>query len=112
MPPHFCTVLPPQILAHMANDPAHRDAALKTLAATQRLLGRRDVQGTSQSPVVDRMGQEYRQIFDCQGTEYLPGRLVWREGMSIPGDTETSEAITYADATYNFYASVFGRQSI
>jgi Zn-dependent metalloprotease len=110
--PACCQILPPHILNKMAEDPAHRDAALRTLATTHRLLGQRDVLEKFAPTPEGSMGMEYRQLFDCGGTENLPGRLVWREGMKTPTDVQESEASLWADATFQLYQQAFGRLSI
>ena len=40
---HVCCVVPPHILRHLAEHSEHRDRALRTLATTERLRGRREV---------------------------------------------------------------------
>jgi Zn-dependent metalloprotease len=111
----ICSVVPPHILEHIAagGDPEHRDAALRTLSLTGRLMGRREVQGAMLPLAEAQAGQEYRQVFDARGFEQLPGRLVWREGMD-PGarDQEVAEAARWADATFQLYLQAFKRLSV
>ena len=41
--PHVCCILPPHILHKLAEHPEHRQRALRALAITERLRGRREV---------------------------------------------------------------------
>jgi Zn-dependent metalloprotease len=108
-----CCIVPPQILVKLAEDPEHRDQALRTLMLTEQLRGRRAVLG-SLGVLAVAAGQERRTIYDAQhGSEAnLPGKLVRGEGDPETGDAAVTEAYNYSGDTYEFYQQVFGRNSI
>ncbi|MDQ6621483.1 MAG: M4 family metallopeptidase [Pseudomonadota bacterium] len=114
-----CRILPPNVLRSIAQngDPAQRLAALDTLAidqtvrlarATYQLLetGSRRVTMTSASPA------EQRTIYDAQGQEALPGRVMRSEGSPASRDTSINEAYDGLGATFDFFAQAYDRNSI
>src|SRR5262249_38846181 len=53
-----------------------------------------------------------RTIYDTRGTQRLPGTVVRREGEGSSKDPAVNEAYNGLGGTYDFYAAVFGRDSI
>lgn len=114
-----CSILPPDLLRRIARNgnSRQRDAALATLGvdhtlrlarATFDLLGagtRRDLFGLN-------FPGKQRSVYDAQGTETLPGRMVRAEGAPAVADVEANEAYDGLGSTYDFYADVYDRNSI
>src|SRR3989454_11084287 len=110
MNPHVCCVVPPHILRRLAERPEHRERALRTLAITERLRGRREV--FAQLVVGLSAGQKRRTIFDAQGQTNLPRGLVRGEGNPPAGDIAVNEAYDFSGSTYDFYLNAYNRNSI
>jgi len=109
--PHICCIIPDHILRHLAEQDEHRDRALRTIAATERLRGHRDMLGRF-AAVTLATGQERRTIYDAKNQETLPGTLVRGEGDADVQDVAVNEAYNYAGNTYDFYTSVYQRNSV
>ncbi|RIX28793.1 M4 family metallopeptidase [Amnibacterium setariae] len=110
-----CTLVPPYILQALArqDDPAVRDAAVRTLAfektfAVSRLIGDRALrQATATTaPRLQRL------IHDALNGEDLPGELVRREGAPASADVAVNEAYEGLGDTWELYLGVYGRNSI
>src|SRR5437879_1992654 len=87
----ICSILPPHILRKLIEAPEHREHVLRTLAATERLRGRRDV--ISQFAVMAvPAGEKRRTIYDAQGKIDLPYKLVRGEGDPSSSDPAVNEA--------------------
>jgi Zn-dependent metalloprotease len=108
---HVCCIVPPHILRRLAEDPEHRDRALRTLATTERLRGRREVLSHF-AAVGLATGQKRRTIYDAQGQTTLPGKLVRGEGDPDSADVAVNEAYKYAGNTYDFYMNAYQRNSV
>lgn len=114
-----CTILPPEILRRIASrgTASQREAALATLAtdqtlrlsrATQQLLER----GPRSAPLAMPGFAKQRTIYDAEHRESLPGRVVRGEGARPGRDVEVNEAYAGLGATFDFFATVFERDSI
>ncbi len=110
--------LPPYILECLAmgSDEAGRQAALKALsmsAALRALRGALAAVPTLAALPLPARGKE-RRIYDMRGETFpLPGRLLIREGgSSLPRDTAAREAYRHLGTTYDFFKSLFGRDSL
>jgi len=105
-----CTVVPPHILRHMAENPKHRARALRTLASTERMRGRREVFAKLLASL--GTGTKRRTIYDAHQLTTLPGKLVRGETDPPSGDVAVNEAFDYSGATYDFYLTAYNRNSI
>ena len=107
-----CRILPPHILDAIVRNgtPQQRRRALATLAVSERLRGRREVLALSLAPVP--AGMKRRTVYDAQHATRLPGVLVRGEGDPESADAAVNEAYDGAGDTYDFYAEVYGRNSI
>ena len=105
-----CTVVPPHILHHMAENPEHRARALRTLAHTERMRGRREVFAKLLASL--GTGTKRRTIYDAQHLTTLPGNLVRGETDPPSSDVAVNEAFDYSGATYDFYQTAYNRNSI
>src|ERR1043166_1945007 len=98
-----CCIVTEHILRRLAENAAHRDQALRTLATTERLRGRREI--LSQFVMALGTGTERRTIYDAQNQTTLPGKLVRGEGDNPTGDIAVNEAYDFSGDTYDFYRS-------
>lgn len=111
-------IVPPELLRRIAQNgtPPQREAALATLAADHSL---RFARATSQ---LMGGGQRFaltapefarrRTIFDAGHRETLPGKPVRVEGQRASRDAEVNEAYAGLGTTFDFFATVYDRNSI
>src|SRR3974377_2075557 len=111
--PLLC-VTPPHILEEIARRRAahHREWAIKTLIASERLRGQRDVLGQMLGLFPSGGADKRRTIFDAQGDMTLPGTRVRGEGDPPSGDLEVDEAYEGAGVTYELYKNELNRNSL
>jgi Zn-dependent metalloprotease len=108
---HVCCILPPHILHKLSEHPEHRQRALRALAITERLRGRREV--FAQFAAGLSAGQKRRTIYDAQHQTELPGKLIRGEGDDKPLlDVAINEAYDFSGATYDFYQNAYNRNSV
>jgi Zn-dependent metalloprotease len=89
-----------------------RQNALSTLLATARLRGIRSVV-SEMGFLANSVGQERRTIFDCRnGSMPSHATLVRGEGDKKTGDESADDAYDALGSTYDFYHSVFNRNSV
>lgn len=105
-------IIPPHILRALADnrDRRLREIALRALAASSRLRGRRDILGRMMLGAATE--EEHRSIYDAQNGVRLPGKLVRGEGDPPASDPAANEAYDGLGATYTLYHDVFQRNSI
>jgi Zn-dependent metalloprotease len=111
-----CFIVPPHMLRRLATsgDPALAETAGRTLRLTQSLAAFRAQlsTGTPSPAALKRQGLR-RQVFNCQGTNDLPGEPVRSETDTTPNrDKAVNEAFDNAGTTWNFYNKIFGRESV
>jgi Zn-dependent metalloprotease len=116
-----CFILPPVVLAERAEEgnQAEREAANKTLASSASMRARRAVvQGlglrVAQFGLLAPPKGETRTVYDMEnsGGNSLPGTKCRGEGEPPVDDVAVNEAYDGADATYDFYNDILGRDSI
>jgi len=108
-----CSILPPYILERLARstDPDIRRRARRALAEAEgyRLARSKPVLG----PLPARAPKgKRRAIYDAGGKATLPGHLVRSEGSQMAPDVAVNEAYDHSGTTYDFYAKIFGRNSL
>ncbi|WP_040309879.1 M4 family metallopeptidase [Asticcacaulis biprosthecium] len=106
--------VPPQILKKLAEskNPDLRRLAVNSLAQSERLRGQR-VARSLLAGAIGSAGDGRRSVFDCEGIENLNGaRRVRGEGQADVADASVNRAFEGLGLTRDFYASVFGRDSI
>jgi len=112
-------IVPPHILRAMAEsrDRQVREAALRTMMASSRIRGQREVVGRVRAALLSvAPGKKSRSIHDAKN-EFLsdfelPGQLVREEGQSASPDRAVNEAFDGLGATYDLYSKAFNRNSI
>src|ERR1700730_13367268 len=111
-----CFIVPPHMLQRLAasGDPALAETAGRTLRRTQSLAAFRAQLSTgAPSPAALKRQGLRRQVFDCQGTNDLPGDPVHSETDTTPNrDKAVNEAFDNAGTTWDFYNKIFGRESV
>ncbi|MFF1251298.1 M4 family metallopeptidase [Pseudarthrobacter sp. NPDC058329] len=115
----YCSIIPPYLLRRLARQDAPEFSAAAR-AAKEALGHVRSVQAAriQAAPEVPagvrqaKPGPSNRSIFDADGSETLPGKLVRKEGEPATGDPATDEAYDGLGHTHRLYADVFGRNSI
>jgi Zn-dependent metalloprotease len=108
---HVCCIVPPHILRKLAENPAYRDQALHTLETSEQLRGARLT--TPFPPLPAAPGVKHRTISDAKHATTLPGVTVRDEGGAVsPSDRTVNEAYDYSGDTYDFYSTVYGRNSV
>jgi len=115
--PHFpCGVIPPHILSRVAETAGEgRDDARATLEQMHELASTR-----THAPIDHSILQvqaaprpaKHRRVYNGQYHTILPGKLVRSDHKTRGGDVEVAEAWDGSGATYDFFAQVFGRDSI
>lgn len=115
-------ILPPYLLERFAraDDQRVRDAALGTMALDRRFrLSRAEAAARGSGAVAQTVtfgrigGRPNRTIYDQQhSTDQTPGVAVRAEGQPAAGDDAVNQAYDGLGATYDYYWSVFDRDSI
>jgi Zn-dependent metalloprotease len=106
----ICTILPPHILKKLAESDRHRARALNTITLTEQARGRRALMRGLLAGVP--AGELRRTIYDEQQQQQLPGKLVRGEGDPATSDVCATEAYDYSGKTYDFYDTIFSRNSV
>ncbi|WP_344275644.1 M4 family metallopeptidase [Actinomadura napierensis] len=109
-----CHIVPPHMLeriARDATDPAMRDRARRTLALTSAHATERRLASPS-APAPSAATAPNRMIADAGHKEELPGTTVRAEGAAATGDTSCDQAYDWLGATFAFYQTAYGRDSI
>jgi Zn-dependent metalloprotease len=111
-----CFIVPPHMLQRLATsgDPALAETAGRTLRLTQSLVAFRAQLSTgAPSPAAPKRQGLRRQVFNCQGTNDLPGEPVRSETDTTSNrDKAVNEAFDNAGTTWDFYNKIFGRESV
>ena len=111
-------IIPPYMLETMAgsSDPEVRDWAVRAIEAsadaraTRRTLRAMPAMAAAMSPG----GERQRLVYDArhQGMSSLPGRLARTESDPEVSDSAVNEAFDHSGTTYDFYSTLFGRNSL
>lgn len=116
--PTSCSIVPPYLLARIAEHPdrlaAAADAAKRTLleqpAVVESRMQRRTApvpgSGTALTPKLRRT------VFDAGQKQELPGIPVRTEGAPPTSDPAVDEAYDGLGATYNLFSDAYGRSSV
>ncbi|NNM48034.1 protealysin inhibitor emfourin [Knoellia koreensis] len=119
---HRCSIVPPYLLEAMAGgegdvaqiarrtlqvDATHRQRRAGRPTATPEPGG-----AATPKPQADDGSGPQRVISDAGGTETLPGTKVRGEGDPVTGDEAADEAYDGLGATWQLYATAYGRDSL
>ena len=112
-------IVPPHVLENMldSQDQQVRDAALRTIITSERIRGEREILGPIRSAAfANAVGEKRRSIHDAKRQRLppslLPGELVRSEGQAPVADASVNRAYDGLGATYEFFKTVLGRNSI
>ena len=108
--------IPPYIndrLVHSEN-PALRSFAIANMRAAAAMRARRTMAQSMPSLMVAAAPakKKHRLVYDAQGKDSLPGKLVRSEGQGPVKDKAVNSAYDNAGKTYDFYEEVFNRNSL
>lgn len=115
--PVHCLV-PPYILNSIARNgtPAQRNAALHTRAVDSTLramrLSNQSLRQPRRSIQLAQRLEKQRTVYTASGTQSLPGTLARAEGQAATGDPAVDEAYDGLGLTFDFFAQIYGRNSI
>lgn len=109
----ICCIIPPHMTDHIIKhgDDAMRSCAMESMRSSERFRGNREILGNMAFAVVSP-GEKRRTIYDANGSEIAPGRLIRSEGSRKSRDIAVNEAYDGAGATYDLYHEVFDRNSV
>ena len=111
-------ILPPYILDRMAESsiPQVRKLAIEAIARSATLRATRTAlsQFAAMTALPSPGARKDRLVYDMknQGSSFLPGKLVRREGGAKSKDPAVNEAYDHAGVTYDFYKKIFNRNSL
>ncbi len=111
-------ILPPYILERLAesDEPRVRRLAIEAIARSAALRATRTA--LAQAPALAALpspeGKKHRLVYDMkhQGSSFLPGKLVRREGDPRSKDSAVDEAYDHSGLTYDFYKKILDRNSL
>ena len=114
---HMCQIIPSSMLRKLALHPdtavKERDALLASADAAAFARGERSASRFSLMASVSAAGVgKHRDVVDAAGKKKLTGKLVRTEGGPAAADPVANQAYDQTGATYDFYAEMFGRNSI
>lgn len=111
-------ILPPYVLDHMAesSDPKVRKIAIDAIARSAHLRATRIALGAASigASLVAPDTKKNRIVYDNKnnGSSFLPGKVVRREGDPKSKDPAVNEAYDHSGTTHDFYKKVLGRNSL
>jgi Zn-dependent metalloprotease len=112
---HVCGVIPPHILTRVAERTDHtaHEAARTTLEQMRELATDRARTFLDRGAAAKaEPPKKRRSVYDAHHAFKLPGKLVTSEHKPRSGDAEINEAYNGSGVTFDFFAAVFGRNSI
>jgi Zn-dependent metalloprotease len=113
-PQGVCFIIPPYMLKHLAShakDAKLRARAMENLVLQAQIRGMRAA--FSQFGFFSLgTGTKRRTIYDAQHQQALPGKIVRSEGKPKGKDAAVNEAYDFCGNTYDFYETVFNRNSV
>ena len=109
-----CSFIPPYIFQHIASagDLRQRQIAFLNLTIASELRGERKAFSSFSSLLAVSPGVKRRTIYDAENGMSLPGHLVRNEGEAPLNDVSVNEAYDGTGDIYDFFRSVFNRNSI
>ncbi len=111
----LCTIIPSHMLQNLAEHgtASQRKSSRRTIEHSERLRGHREVLANLGAvALATPAGGKRRTVYDLAHGTLLPGKLVRGEGAPRTRDQQVNEAYTYSGTTYDFFRTVFNRNSI
>lgn len=108
-----CSIIPPHMLEQLRKHPNEkvRKTAEATIFLTYAARTKRTILGEGMRPPRPT-GTMRRTIYDGGETASVHGKIVRTEGQPAVGDPAVNEAYDASGDTYEFYHTVFGRNSV
>jgi Zn-dependent metalloprotease len=104
-----CFIVPPLVLEALhAHEPAGRVQGPVGRTLDEMRRGKHHRPAPRGTPVA----QEHRLVYDCEHQTQLPGTIRRREAQPPCDDADVNRAYDAAGTTYDFYRTVFGRDSL
>ncbi len=112
--PVCCQIIPPHILRHLAEagDSKMKDIAFRAINLSAHFRGQRQVLGQVAILGTTPTGEKRRTIYDAKHDLTLPGNRVRGETDGPTSDEAVNEAFDFSGKTYDFFETVFERNSI
>src|SRR5574343_884512 len=109
-----CCIIPSRMLRQLADAPhlsnTERHCLLDQCELSAILRGQRSVMPTLAA--TQRTGEQRRTVYDGRHKTTLPGRVARTEGSAAVKDAAVNQAYDNAGLTYDFFRSVFQRNSV
>ena len=112
-------IIPPYVLKHLAEEHSNPDIRHQAIAAIESSTEDRTTRtsltfGPMAVARTSPTTQKYRLVYDVRngGRGSLPGKLVRKEGDGSHGDPAIDEAYDHSGNAYDFYQTVFKRNSL
>ena len=109
-------IVPPYMIEQLARspDPVVRESAIAHLQSAAATRATRAMSRSVAELLAARApdGGKNRLVYDARGLDRLPGTLVRSEGQATTKDSAINEAYDNAGSTYDFYESLFMRNSL
>ena len=109
-----CSIIPPVIMEKIAENGTARqkELAYQAISVGGQLRGQREAIMRVGAFKGASPGTKRRTVFDAQHGQSLPGKLVRGEKDRKSSDISVNEAFTGSGKTYDFYKTVYNRNSI
>ena len=111
-----CHIVPPHILAHLANRQSDTDYRNRLFGSLDIDRGHRDARRqmtlTAPAPTGGARATPNRTIYDAGHTQNLPGTEKRSEGGAATGDEEVDTSYDWLGVTFDFYLKTYQRNSI
>ncbi|MHA1311240.1 MAG: M4 family metallopeptidase [Candidatus Helarchaeota archaeon] len=118
----FCRIIPPYMIDKLleSKDSKIRKMALLSFKIDNFIRSVRFIHKKERDLLMEELKikpvkivkKKIRHIYDSQNSQHLPGILVRKEGDKLSNDKEVDEAYEYLGDTYDFYNTIFKRNSI
>jgi Zn-dependent metalloprotease len=105
-----CCALPPHLLEHVAAKTGDTEAARRHRDTSERVRTQRHTAAAAAQKAPP--GHAERSVYDAGSKEHLPGHLVRAQSAKPVADKMVNEAYDNVGVTLDFYARVFGRDSL
>jgi hypothetical protein len=106
-------VVPPHLLEELAKRNPDNLSYADTIKRMNAVHDNRNTPNPARTDgVVAKAGNAAREVYDAQGQEVTPGKLVRSEGQAKTGMTEVDNVYDYTGDVRTFYKDVHGRNSI
>lgn len=110
-----CYIVPPHVITHLANrqtDLDYRDRLFGSLDIDREHRSMRQRSVIAPPSIAGAEATPNRSIYDAGQSRNLPGNKKRSEGQAATGDTEVDTSYEWLGVTFDFYRTIFDRNSI